>query len=256
MYQIIAYIRFLFSATNQHSVHSPFIFDFVTKCLYDKKEYEAYSQLSDYRNALKRNNEDLEITDFGSGSRVFKSNTRTVKAIAKNSGTPLKRTKLFYRLTQYFKPKNTLELGTSLGIATQAMALGYLKNQITSIEGCPNVSSHTKLQLKDFKVENAKVETGEFKNLIPQLEKENFDLVFFDGHHSEEATIQYFTMLLPKASNNSLFIFDDIYWSKGMTKAWEHIKSHESVTVTVDTFYLGFVFFRKEQAKEHFKIRM
>ncbi len=41
-----------------------------------------------------------------------------------------------------------------------------------------------------------------------------------------------------------------------MTEAWEYIKNHKSVTVTVDGFHLGFVFFRKEQAKEHFKIRM
>jgi hypothetical protein len=41
-----------------------------------------------------------------------------------------------------------------------------------------------------------------------------------------------------------------------MTEAWQYIKNHESVSVTVDCFHLGFVFFRKEQAKEHFKIRL
>ena len=68
--------------------------------------------------------------------------------------------------------------------------------------------------------------------------------------------MHYFEALLPKATNDTVFIFDDIYWSKGMTEAWETIKQHPKVTVTVDTFFWGFVFFRKEQAKEHFTIRL
>ena len=256
MYQILAYIKFLFSSTNQHGVHSPFIFNFVTKCLYDKTKHDEYSKLIDYRTALLRNNVSIEITDFGSGSRVFKSNTRTTRDIAKKSGTPLKRAKLLYRLVTYFKPKHTLELGTSLGIATHAMALGNSVNEITSIEGCPNTSLYAKQQLSNFKAEHVTVETGEFKIVLPQLKEKNYDLIFFDGHHSKEATIQYFETLLPRAHNETVFVFDDIYWSKGMTEAWEYIKNHNSVTVTADCFYLGFVFFRKEQLKEHFKIRV
>ena len=95
-----------------------------------------------------------------------------------------------------------------------------------------------------------------FKNYIPKIKQESFDLIFFDGHHDKSATIEYFEALLPKANNNSIFIFDDIYWSQEMTQAWDYIKNHNSVTVTVDTFHFGIVFFRKEQVEEHFKIRM
>lgn len=256
LYQFIAYIKFLFKATNQHGVHSPFIYNFVTKCLYDKTIYDSYSKLSLYRNTLLRNNDALEISDFGSGSRVFKSNIRAISAIAKNSGTPIKRAKLFYRLTHYFEPKSTLELGTSLGIAAHAMALGYPENKITSIEGCPKISTYTKSQLTTSKIENIVLKTGAFKIVLPQLKEKSFDLIFFDGHHDKVATIAYFESLLPKAHNESLFVFDDIYWSKDMTEAWDYIKAHHSVTVTVDCFHLGFVFFRKEQVKEHFKIRV
>jgi len=61
---------------------------------------------------------------------------------------------------------------------------------------------------------------------------------------------------LPLTHNNSIFIFDDIYWSQEMQKAWKEIQQHPEVRVTIDTFYWGLVFFRKEQAKEHFKIRV
>ena len=42
----------------------------------------------------------------------------------------------------------------------------------------------------------------------------------------------------------------------GSSASIELIKKHPKVTVTVDLFYFGIVFFRKEQAKEHFKIRV
>jgi hypothetical protein len=47
-----------------------------------------------------------------------------------------------------------------------------------------------------------------------------------------------------------------IYRSKGMKEAWAEIKAHPQVTVTVDLFWIGLVFFRKGQEKEGFKIRV
>ena len=81
-------------------------------------------------------------------------------------------------------------------------------------------------------------------------------MIYFDGNHQKEATLQYFNQLLKTAHNDSVFIFDDIHWSKEMTEAWETIKNHPKVTVTIDTFFWGFVFFRKEQVKEHFIVRL
>lgn len=252
MYQIIAYIKFLFSSTNQHGVHSPFIYNFVTKCLYDRERYTAYSELINYRNNLKRSDTELEINDLGEGSKVLDSKKRKVSEMVRASSSSKKESKLLFRVTQYFRFKSILELGTSLGMGTYAFALANPFSKITTIEGCPNTLNYTKSQL----VENVTFINGDFKTIIPSLKQQNFDCIFFDGHHNKEATIQYFESLLPKANNESVFIFDDIYWSKEMTEAWEYIKSHKAVTVTVDCFHLGFVFFRKEQAKEHFKIRV
>ena len=92
--------------------------------------------------------------------------------------------------------------------------------------------------------------------MLPELVSNNFDLIYFDGNHQKEATIKYFLTLLPTATNETVFVFDDIHWSKEMTEAWEIIKNHPSVTVSIDTFFWGIICFRKEQAKEHFKIRM
>ncbi len=253
-YTIFSYLKFIFSSNNQHGVHSPFVFQFVTKCLYNKRPSQNYEAIKNYRQLLLQCNDVIAMQDLGPGSRVNKTNKRSIKEIAKNSGTTLKRAKLLFRCAEYFKPKNILELGTSLGIATHAMQLGNPNTLIKSIEGCPSCSSVAKKQLQNF--ENITLLTGDFSTQIKNLKTPKFDLVFFDGKHTKEATLNYFNMLLPKAHNDTVFIFDDIYWSREMTQAWEEIKSHKSITVTIDTFFWGFAFFRSEQEKEHFKIRI
>jgi predicted O-methyltransferase YrrM len=186
----------------------------------------------------------------------MKQQDRSISNLAKNAGTTNKRAQLLYRLIAYFKPTNILELGTSLGIATYTMRLGNTKSNITTIEGCPNISEFASEQFLKSKIKNIHLINGDFNNEIKALTSNKYDFIFFDGNHQKEATLHYFESLLETANNNSVWIFDDIYWSKGMTEAWEAIKQHPKVTVTIDTFYWGIVFFRKEQIKEHFVIRV
>ncbi|GAA4815256.1 class I SAM-dependent methyltransferase [Litoribaculum gwangyangense] len=255
-YQVIQYIKFLLKSSKQHGVHSPFVYNLITKCFYDKTKNETYTSISKYRNSLLKNRNKIKVTDLGAGSHVMKHKGRSISSMAKNAGTTNKRAKLLYRISDYFKPNAILELGTSLGIATHAMSLGNPKASITAIEGCPNISEFTKGYFKKYHLKNTNLIVGDFEEEIKKLTSNYYDLIFFDGNHQKEATLNYFETLLETTHNNSVFIFDDIYWSKGMTKAWEAIKANPKVTVTIDTFFWGFVFFRKEQVKEHFVIRV
>jgi predicted O-methyltransferase YrrM len=253
---ILAYIKFWWTSKNQHSVHSPFVYNLITTCFYDKTFYSAYNNLKDYKKYVLNNHSEIDVTDLGAGSQIIKSNIRVVSDIAKNVGTKAKRAKLLFRLTEYFKFKTALELGTSLGIATHAMSLGNSNARITTIEGCPNISKFTQETFKQFNLENIEVLTGNFSDKIETLKLNTYDFVFFDGNHQKEATLNYFELLIETAHNDSVFIFDDIYWSKGMTEAWNTIIKHPEVTVSIDTFFWGFVFFRSEKKKEHFTIRL
>ncbi|HMC00687.1 MAG TPA: class I SAM-dependent methyltransferase, partial [Flavobacteriaceae bacterium] len=188
--------------------------------------------------------------------KTTKKNTRKIASIAKTSGSTLKRTKLVYRLVNYFQCKNILELGTSLGLATQAMSIANPETTITTVEGCPNISKFTKDNFQELGLNNINLINEDFDTAIHNLKNKSYDLIFFDGNHQKQATLKYFNALISTVHNDSVFIFDDIYWSKDMAESWETIKQHPKVTVTIDTFFWGFVFFRKEQAKEHFIIRM
>jgi len=258
LYILKSYINFLWHSKNEHGVHSPFVFDLVTKCFYDKKNYPEYSILKNYRNSLLQNNNTIEVTDFGAGSRVFKSNTRAINQIAKNAGISPKRAQLLFRIVKYFKPENILEIGTSLGLATSALSLGNKNSKISTLEGCPNTIAIAKIQLQKFNFNTIEYINAEFSSYLNncQLKTENYQLIYFDGNHSKKATLEYFELLLPTIMNDSVWIFDDIHWSADMEEAWKIIQNHPKVRVTIDTFQWGIVFFRSEQEKEHFVIRV
>jgi predicted O-methyltransferase YrrM len=257
---IKSYLKFLKNATNQHGVHSPFVYNLVTKCFYDKNKYGEYSILKQYRNSLLENKNFIDVTDFGAGSKIFKSNKRQISKIAKTAGISTKRAKLLFRVVTYFQAAHVLEIGTSLGLATSALSLGNSNAKITTLEGCQKTQeiARENLQTPISKFQNIEFINIKFEDYlsIQKTQPATYNLIYFDGNHSKKATLDYFDLLLSTITNDSVWIFDDIHWSKDMEEAWEIIKKHPKVKVTIDTFQWGFIFFREEQEKEHFIIRV
>jgi predicted O-methyltransferase YrrM len=258
VFSVQSYLKFLWNSKNQHGVHSPFVFDLVTKCFYDKTSKSEYGILKKYRDELLLNKSSIDVTDFGAGSKVFKSNNRPISKIAKTAGISPKRAELLFRISRYFQPDSIMEIGTSLGLATSALSLGHPKAKITTLEGCPETACIAKENFQKFKLKNIHLEITEFSTFLKNRQPTTYNsqLIYFDGNHSKQATLQYFELLLPTITNETVWIFDDIHWSAAMTEAWETVKKHPKVKVTIDTFQWGFVFFRKEQEKEHFTIRL
>lgn len=256
-HKIISYLKFLLKSKNQHGVHSPFVFNLVTKCFYKKLKTNHLNTLALYREELLSNTTKISITDFGAGSKVFSSNTRQVSKIAKHVGISKKRARLLYKVIQYFQPKSVLEIGTSLGLGSSVLSLAAPTSRITTHEGCKETAKIAASMFLKYNLQNIKLITGNFETTLPKsLQDTTYDFIYFDGNHTKEATLNYFNTSLSSIHNDSVFIFDDIHWSKGMEEAWEEIKGNSMVTVTIDTFQWGFVFFRKEQHKEHFIIRV
>jgi predicted O-methyltransferase YrrM len=257
--QIKAYLKFLSKSTNQHGVHSPFVYDLITKCFYnnDQRFKSKYQNFDSFRNSLLSEKKTIEVTDYGAGSRVFKNDKRSVNAITKTAGISKKEAKLIIKIVNYFKPENILELGTSVGLGTYCFYLGNPEAKITTLEGCPNTAQIAIDHFKKYHSNNIDVIIGDFKETLPEIiDKGNIDFVYFDGNHQKEPTLNYFNQCLKMVHNETIFIFDDIYWSKEMEDAWNTIRNHPKITVSIDTFFWGIVFFRKEQPKQHFYLRV
>ena len=257
LFRLISFLRFFWYSTNHHKIHSPFVFELVTNCFYNNKQQYWYADYLKLRNELLKDKTIIEVTDFGAGSKKMDRTTRSVQSIAKNAGINLKRAFLLGRMTDYLQTGNILEIGTSAGLGAAAVSMGNTQNKIFTLEGCPNTATIAKKYFEKYRLRNIHLIEGNFDSTLPRILKEHpFDMIFFDGNHRKEPTISYFEQCLKYVKNDSVFIFDDIYWSKGMNEAWNYIYSHPAVSVSIDTYRWGIVFFRKEQPKQHFIIRI
>lgn len=254
LHQISSYAHYRKNSVSKHGVHSPFVFELVTKVFpANKKEDFSEHMAEEWRTECLINNSFINVLDLGTG----KSGPRKISDIAAKSAKAVKEGQLLHRIIKRFQPKTMLELGTSLGISTlyQASATNFQK--FITLEGCPETAAKAK---EVFQKNNLNIEilTGEFDaNLKSALESlGEIDYVYFDGNHREAPTLNYFETCLPFAHKDSVFIFDDIHWSEEMESAWEKIKSDPRVRLSIDVYNFGLVFFREEQKeKEDFVLR-
>ncbi|MFN3851727.1 MAG: O-methyltransferase [Spirosomataceae bacterium] len=255
---IKSYINYLIKSKNEHSLHSPFLFDFYTKVVKDKTQYEDYRTVEQLRKKLLQNDSTIEVTDFGAGSRTGASRHRKIKDIAQKASKKPYLAQFIYRTIRYFGYKNIIDLGTSLGLTTAYEALAANNGKVISFEGCPQTTQIARTNLQELGIDNTEILVGNLDEiLLKKIQKtERIDFAFFDANHRYKPTIEYFKICLEKAYEDSCFVFDDIYWSDEMKQAWDEIKAHESVTISIDFFWVGMVFFRKKQPKQHFILRL
>lgn len=241
-----------------HGIHSPFVFELLTKVIEQtENQFYAFREIENIRLQLMDSEVIIEVTDLGAGSKHGMSPERSIGSIVRNSSVKPKFGRLLFRLVNHFQPKIILELGTSLGISTLYMAAACRKSGLTTIEGCQATARQAIHNFSFFKHENICLMNSSFEQAIPEFlsHTEKLDFVFFDGDHRKSPTVDYFNLCLAKAHNDSVFVFDDIHWSREMEEAWETIKKNDKVVVTIDLFQFGLVFFRKEMSKQDFVIR-
>jgi len=241
-----------------HGIHSPFVFEFVTKLLNDNTEYPAYKKVEALREDLLKNDSVISIEDMGAGSAVSKSNQRTISSVARYAAKPKKYAQLLHRIAKFYSSQTIVELGTSLGITTSYLALADPNAKVLTLEGAPAVANKAWENFKQLQLQNIKLVEGNFDERLSSAiaHLASIDLCFIDGNHRLQPTIQYFETILPKTGNFSVVVLDDIHWSAEMEKAWQHCRSHSSVTLSIDLFFIGLLFFRKEiKEKQHFTIR-
>jgi predicted O-methyltransferase YrrM len=257
------YLKYLIAAKKLHGVHSPFVYNFSQQILYKKVHEPIFNVIELQRQNYKQNNEQIIIEDLGAGSRTIKTLHRRINSIAKSSLKPKKWANLLFKICKHYQPKNAIELGTSLGITSSYIAHAIQPNGILyTIEGSSHIAALAQKTFNSFGMGNIKSFNGHFDNVLPEIyatlknEKSTVDFVFIDGNHKYEPTVNYFLQSLALSNSNSIFILDDIHWSQEMEQAWEFVKQHPQVTITIDLFFIGIVFFRQQNmAKEHFILK-
>ena len=248
------YIRFVLKGVTKYNIHSPFVHSFVQSIIDDNQDYYNYLPIEQLRGILLNQKQKLILKDFGAGSNFHQSKTISIGKLTKHVQSSKSKGQLLFRITNYFQPDKILEFGTSLGLSTAYLAAANKNTKVITVEADSNVASIAKNNFKKLKLNNVKVMINQFDNVLEELSDDHFELVFFDGNHTKAATLKYFNWAKKNTTENSIFIFDDIYWSKEMNEAWNIICDDSKVSLTIDLFSIGIVFFIPKNQKEHFKL--
>lgn len=253
LFKLKHFITYQWRAQTKYYLHSPFVYHFYLDVL-ERGSDENLKAIQALRKELTHNNTDIHLDDLGTG----KKERRKISAIATGVEVQPKYGEVLYRMVKKFNPPVIVELGTSIGLSSCYMALGNKASKVVTIEGSERLIEIANNNYAKLGLGNVETVNGNFDDCLEEVLSRLplVGLVFFDGNHRKEATLGYFNQCLAKADENSVFIFDDIYWSPEMTEAWEEIKRHERIKLTIDIYQFGICFFLPSKlAKEDFVLR-
>jgi len=247
----LRYFDYLKESVNRHDVHSPFVYDLVEDVFRQPLSKFKSNKIELERKFLLKNNSPVFIDDLG----AKKSRETKVKEIAAHSLKEPKHAAILGKLVEQYAPKTVLEFGTSLGITTAYLSQGATR--VYTIEGSEAVLDQAKLVWKNLDLDKIHSFLGPFDDLLDQVwsEIEQPSMIFIDGNHTYRGTLGYFEYFIDRLNTDSFIVFDDIHWSAGMEEAWKKIIADKRVSLSVDIFEMGIIFFRKGVEKQHFVIR-
>ncbi len=251
------YLKYFWRAKTRYDIHSPFVYELTEKVIEDSRTFYAFSSIESLRQSLLRDRSLLAIKDYGAGSKADKSRRRTVRSLARYAAASPATGRLLFRLVLYCKPSTLLELGTSLGISTAYQAAAALKSLFITIEGCPETAALAARHFQRLNLPSARLMNGTFTEMLPEALQalKRLDYLYIDGDHRRGSCLAYFEQCLAYAHSGSVFVIGDIHWSGEMEKAWGEMRRHPRVSLSIDLFHLGLLFFREEQReKEHFTV--
>lgn len=225
--------------------------------LEDRRRFYVFSDLTGLREHIKYNYKLVPQSQFGAGSQIITKKEISIAELGRQVAVDEKNGQLLFRLVNFLKPKHLLELGTSLGLSTLYQAAAALNSEMITIEGSSAIAQIAQQHIEGLGYQNIKVRNGSFESQLPQVLSDfpRLDYVYLDGDHSYAPTLSYFEQCLPHLHEQGVFVVADIYWSDDMLKAWKELQHHPSVSLSVDFYDFGLLFFRKEnQEKEHFSV--
>ena len=246
---LLRYVQYFLKARTVYTIHAPFSYQLAASLLEDKRLYYAFVDIPLFKRGLLKNQNTIAIKDYGAGSLVNPSLERKISNIAKYSAISAPSGELLFKLVQFMKPRRMLELGTSLGISTAYQASAAQSAQFVSIEGCPQTALVAQQNLEHLGIKNVEVMQGTFEDRLPSVlsKLEQLDYLYVDGDHREGASLAYFNTCLPYLHENAVVVMADIHWSNEMESAWSTLMSHPKVSLSIDLFHFGLLFFRTEQ---------
>ena len=81
---------------------------------------------------------------------------------------------------------------------------------------------------------------------------EQLDFVFFNTLYEQQNNSWLFEECLKHVHGDTVFVFEGIKTSRKMREFWREVCCHPEVTVTIDLYSMGIVFFNKKLHKRDY----
>jgi predicted O-methyltransferase YrrM len=252
LFQAKSFLTYWLNAVTEHSLHSPFLFDFFQQVIKPNSSNRNHIIIEGLRSKLLTDGRSIQVNDLGSGSAHLKTSTRLIKDIARTSLTPPKYSQLYDRLINFINAEKIIELGTSFGINTLYLA-SEKNRQVITFEGSEEIAFIAKTTFEFADAQNIKLIEGNIDHTLDHFTKSSpkIDIAFIDANHRYLPTIKYFNLLSDVMSTDGVVVVDDIHQSEEMEKAWMEIKSRSDVNASIDLFKCGILFFDPSLNKQH-----
>ena len=212
----------------------------------------------------------IRMEDFGAGSptanltaeEMYKGRfvEKTLGAFS-HASKPYLWTSVLFQLVRKFQPEAIIELGCCVGISGSYQAAAQKLNErgrLWTLEGASELAEVSRGHFAELALDNVTVVQGRFQDTLVGViaQAAPIDYAFIDGHHDEQATLDYFEQILPHVAPRALLVFDDVDWSEGMTRAWRKIQEDPRVAISVETRTLGLCVIDPTAAKRNWRIPM
>lgn len=159
-------------------------------------------------------------------------------------------------LIRYFGCKSIIELGTSLGINALYLSRSSGDSSVYTLEGNKFLTELARENFRRMGATNIKLIEGDIDQQLPVLLSRDFpvDFAYLDANHTYESTIKYFRLLRKRFSACSTVVIDDIYWSPGMTRAWQQICSQNANMLFIDLYRCGIVIYKENIPAGYYRL--
>ncbi len=267
-WRIFKYIQHLFHRRYRkgHGIHSPYLFEFVNGVVFNAEGVTVPDEITGIHRVLKKDQSMLPVGKLGATSNVDRqgdrAGERSVGSFVKGSSVSEKYGAMLYRITRWFNPEMIIELGTGLGISTIYLASASSDTPLHSIEGNTDRADFAAQLINRCNLGYVSIHWGEMEEKLEELmlvlEGEGRTgrfVAFVDGNHRYEPTVNYVKKLIERAGEEAVIIMDDIYWSRGMHRAWKEVISWPEVRVSIDLYHMGILLLRRDLSKALLKVK-
>lgn len=253
LFQLNSFLTYWLDAVDDHSLHSPFLYDFYHQVLKKKISHPDLDVLKQTKKELQRDHRIIHVADLGAGSTHLKSSERKVSDIANISTSSEKFSKLYRRLISHYHSDHIIELGTSIGINTMYLATSHSSVKVATFEGSSEIATIAKQLFREHNITNIEVVEGNIDETLPAYltHVEKIDFAFIDANHRLEPTLRYAESIIRRMHASSILVLDDIHYSPEMERAWHTIKNYQQAYTTIDLFRCGLVFFNPALNKQN-----